>query len=42
VAVEIFKPGKGEKAFKVNGQRLKAYKGGEFNCHNVALPFRDP
>jgi hypothetical protein len=41
-AVEVFKPGEEENAFKVNGQRLKAYKGGEFDCHKVALLFHDP
>jgi hypothetical protein len=40
--VEIFTPGEEEKSFKVNGQRLKIYKGGEFNRHKVALLFVDP
>ncbi|GAU23642.1 hypothetical protein TSUD_304170 [Trifolium subterraneum] len=32
-SVEIFKPGEEGQGFKVNGQRLKAYKGGEFQRH---------
>ncbi|XP_045831120.1 uncharacterized protein LOC123922450 [Trifolium pratense] len=41
-AVEIFTPGEEEKSFKVNGQRLKFYKGGDFNRHKVAVLFEDP
>ncbi|XP_045802415.1 uncharacterized protein LOC123895999 [Trifolium pratense] len=41
-AVEIFTPGEEEKSFKVNGQRLKFYKGGDFNRHKVAVLFKDP
>ncbi|PNX96063.1 hypothetical protein L195_g019264 [Trifolium pratense] len=41
-AVEISKPGEEDSSFKVNGQRLKDYKGGEFIRHNVALFFHDP
>ncbi|GAU27273.1 hypothetical protein TSUD_125540 [Trifolium subterraneum] len=40
-SVEIFKPGEEDQGFKVNGQRLKVYKGGEFQRHKVALIFRD-
>ncbi|CAJ2668076.1 unnamed protein product [Trifolium pratense] len=41
-AVEIFTPGEEEKSFKVNGQRLKFYKGGDFNRHKVAVLFENP
>ncbi|GAU32930.1 hypothetical protein TSUD_152910 [Trifolium subterraneum] len=41
-AVEIFKPGEEGDSFKVNGQRVKIYKGGEFDRHKVALLFHDP
>jgi hypothetical protein len=41
-AIEIYKPGDEANAFKVNGQRLKIYKGGDVVRHNVALLFRDP
>ncbi|CAJ2668475.1 unnamed protein product [Trifolium pratense] len=41
-AVEIFTPGEEEKSFKVNGQRLKIYKGGDFDRHKVAMLFKDP
>ncbi|KAK2390987.1 protein NYNRIN [Trifolium repens] len=41
-AVEIFRAGEEDKAFKVNGQRLKAYKGGEVVRHKVAILFHDP
>ncbi|MCI32255.1 hypothetical protein A2U01_0053468, partial [Trifolium medium] len=41
-AVEIFKLGEEDDSFKVNGQRLKVYKGGEFDRHKVALLFCDP
>ncbi|CAJ2674991.1 unnamed protein product [Trifolium pratense] len=40
-AVEIFTPGEEDRSFKVNGQRLKIYKGGEFNRHKVAMLFDD-
>ncbi|GAU38875.1 hypothetical protein TSUD_67380 [Trifolium subterraneum] len=40
-SVEIFKPGEEDQGFKVNGQRLKVYQGGEFQRHKVALIFRD-
>ncbi|GAU36667.1 hypothetical protein TSUD_15800 [Trifolium subterraneum] len=39
-SVEIFKPGEEDQGFKVNGQRLKVYQGGEFQRHKVALIFR--
>jgi hypothetical protein len=41
-AVEIFRAGEEDKAFKVNGQRLKAYKGGDVSRHKVAILFHDP
>jgi hypothetical protein len=41
-AIEIFPPGEEDKAFKVNGQRLKIYKGGEFDRQRVVLPLHDP
>ncbi|PNX82690.1 hypothetical protein L195_g038723, partial [Trifolium pratense] len=41
-AVEIFKSGEENQSFKVNGQRLKVYRGGELVRHNVALFFQDP
>ncbi|MCI37587.1 hypothetical protein A2U01_0058811, partial [Trifolium medium] len=41
-AVEIFKPGEESSSFKVNGQRLKVYKGGELIRHKVACFFHDP
>ncbi|MCI18163.1 hypothetical protein A2U01_0039315, partial [Trifolium medium] len=41
-AVEVFKPGEEANNFKVNGQRLKIYKGGELVRHKVALLFYDP
>ncbi|GAU50532.1 hypothetical protein TSUD_369590 [Trifolium subterraneum] len=41
-AIEIFPPGEEDKAFKVNGQRLKIYKGGELDRHKVVLPLREP
>ncbi|MCI25507.1 hypothetical protein A2U01_0046698 [Trifolium medium] len=41
-AVEIYKPGDEANTFKVNGQRLKVYKGGDVERHKVALLFRDP
>ncbi|CAJ2672003.1 unnamed protein product [Trifolium pratense] len=41
-AVEIFKLGEENQSFKVNGQRLKVYRGGELVRHNVALFFQDP
>ncbi|GAU41937.1 hypothetical protein TSUD_380420 [Trifolium subterraneum] len=34
-SVEIFKPGEEDQGFKVNGQRLKVYQGGEFQRHKV-------
>jgi hypothetical protein len=41
-AIEIFKPGEEDQSFKVNGQRLKIYKGGEMQHHVMALIFHDP
>jgi hypothetical protein len=41
-AIEIFKPGDEANSFKVNGQRLKIYKGGDVARHHVALFFKDP
>ncbi|PNY02207.1 hypothetical protein L195_g025512 [Trifolium pratense] len=41
-AVEIYKPGEEDSSFKVNGQRLKAYREGESVRHKVALFFREP
>ena len=41
-AIEIFPPGEKDKAFKVNGQRLKIYRGGELDRHKVVLPLHDP
>jgi hypothetical protein len=41
-AIEIFPPGEEDKAFKVNGQRLKIYRGGELDRHKVVLPLHDP
>ncbi|GAU45471.1 hypothetical protein TSUD_13140 [Trifolium subterraneum] len=36
-SVEIFKPGEEDQGFKVNGQRLKVYQGGEFQRHKLGL-----
>ncbi|MCI31969.1 hypothetical protein A2U01_0053181, partial [Trifolium medium] len=41
-AIEIYKPGDDNNSFKVNGQRLKIYKGGDIERHKVALLFGDP
>ncbi|GAU46577.1 hypothetical protein TSUD_402660 [Trifolium subterraneum] len=40
--IEIFPPGEEDKAFKVNVQRLKIYKGGELDRHKVVLHLHDP
>ncbi|MCI72547.1 hypothetical protein A2U01_0093810, partial [Trifolium medium] len=42
VAVEVFKPGEEDQCFKLNGQRLKIYKGGESVRHKVASLLEDP
>ncbi|MCI69306.1 hypothetical protein A2U01_0090567, partial [Trifolium medium] len=41
-AVEVFKSGEEDHSFKVNGQRLKIYKGGELIRHKVASLLEDP
>ncbi|MCI52156.1 protein NYNRIN-like [Trifolium medium] len=41
-AVELLKLGGGDQTFKVNGQRLKVYKGGELIRHNAAFLLQDP
>jgi hypothetical protein len=41
-AIEIFPPGEENKSFKVNEQRLKIYKGGEFDRQKMVLQFHDP
>ncbi|MCI09561.1 protein NYNRIN-like, partial [Trifolium medium] len=41
-AIEIYKPGDEDNSFKVKGQRLKIYKGGDVERHKVALFFGDP
>ncbi|MCI54613.1 hypothetical protein A2U01_0075863 [Trifolium medium] len=41
-AVELLDPGGGNQSFKVNGQRLKPYKGGELVRHKAAFLLHDP